>query len=122
MILAIISVSTAKQLLHTIQKYKIKLSSKSRKRLVIIKRDNFQCVCCSRTARFVIIKRFPKSDKISFQIICSLGKKRPIELTIDHAIPKSLGGMNEPTNLQTMCKICNKAKRNYIEEFKNIVV
>jgi 5-methylcytosine-specific restriction endonuclease McrA len=31
-------------------------------------------------------------------------------LTLDHRIPKSRGGSNEDSNLQTMCAACNQAK------------
>lgn len=32
------------------------------------------------------------------------------DLTIDHAIPMSVGGTNGPHNLQTMCRSCNHRK------------
>lgn len=35
-------------------------------------------------------------------------------LTVDHIIPKSLGGTNHPNNLQPMCCLCNWAKGNGI--------
>ena len=31
-------------------------------------------------------------------------------LTLDHVIPHSLGGSNEPTNLLTACETCNKSR------------
>ena len=36
-----------------------------------------------------------------------------IQMTTDHIVPKSLGGTNQRTNLQTMCEICNHSKQNY---------
>ena len=32
------------------------------------------------------------------------------DLTIDHVHPVSLGGLNDPTNLQTLCRSCNSRK------------
>jgi 5-methylcytosine-specific restriction endonuclease McrA len=32
------------------------------------------------------------------------------ELTVDHVIPKALGGTNSRTNLQLLCRECNQAK------------
>jgi hypothetical protein len=32
------------------------------------------------------------------------------DLTIDHIHPVSLGGLNDPTNLQTLCRGCNSRK------------
>lgn len=39
-------------------------------------------------------------------VICGTWK----DLTIDHIVPKSKGGTNDPGNLQTMCRICNSKK------------
>lgn len=33
-------------------------------------------------------------------------------LTLDHVVPKELGGTNEHTNLVTACKSCNCSKRD----------
>lgn len=32
------------------------------------------------------------------------------DLTLDHIIPVAVGGMNDPDNLQTMCRPCNSRK------------
>lgn len=37
-------------------------------------------------------------------------EKAGVSLTIDHVIPKSKGGTNDPTNLQTLCHDCNRIK------------
>jgi len=36
-------------------------------------------------------------------------------MTVDHIIPKSMGGPRRLFNLQTMCHICNEKKANTIE-------
>lgn len=52
----------------------------------ILKRDGFRCVLCGRT---------PKDG---------------ITLHVDHILPVSKGGLTEPSNLRTLCSICNLGK------------
>lgn len=54
----------------------------------IFKRDNYQCVYC--------------------------GSRK--ELTLDHVIPKSRGGLNDWTNLVTSCSKCNVKKADRTPE------
>jgi len=54
----------------------------------VFKRDNFECVYC--------------------------GTKR--ELTLDHVMPSSRGGLHTWTNLVTACKRCNTRKGDYTPE------
>jgi len=54
----------------------------------IFKRDNFECQYC--------------------------GTKR--ELTLDHVVPSSRGGIHHWTNLVTACKRCNAKKGDYTPE------
>lgn len=55
----------------------------------ILKRDGFRCVLCGRSAR-----------------------EHGVELEVDHIIPVSKGGKTEPDNLRTLCKDCNRGKRD----------
>lgn len=57
-------------------------------RFQILKRDNHQCQSCGSTV------------------------KDGAKLEIDHIIPVSKGGTNDPENLQILCKICNIGKSN----------
>jgi 5-methylcytosine-specific restriction endonuclease McrA len=52
----------------------------------IMKRDNFRCVICGRSAQ----------DGVTLQV--------------DHIIPVAKGGQTEPENLRTLCEDCNRGK------------
>ncbi len=54
----------------------------------IFERDNFTCKRCGSRRR----------------------------LAIDHIVPVMRGGMNDPANLQTLCKSCNSAKGARMEQ------
>jgi 5-methylcytosine-specific restriction protein A len=52
--------------------------------------------------RYYILKR----DRYK----CRICRKSGVELEVDHVIPVSLGGRDTLTNLQTLCKVCNRKK------------
>ena len=61
-------------------------------RYKVLKRDNFKCVACGRSA------------------------EDGVKLHIDHKIPFSLGGLTILENLRTLCSECNISKSNkYID-------
>jgi len=68
-----------------------------RLRFEILKRDNFTCQYCGRN---------PKQDKVKLQI--------------DHIIPKSKGGNDNPSNLITACLECNQGKKDIILENRKL--
>jgi 5-methylcytosine-specific restriction endonuclease McrA len=41
-----------------------------------------------------------------------------VKLVVDHKIPRSWGGSNEPENLQPLCEECNAGKRDYFQSFE----
>ena len=61
------------------------------KRLRIYMRDKFRCQYCGE-------------------------KKRVVELTLDHIVPRSRGGENSPVNIATACVTCNNRKSNRTPE------
>ncbi|HYY49042.1 MAG TPA: HNH endonuclease [Thermoplasmata archaeon] len=71
-------------------------------RLQIIRRDRYRCVRCGRSGRFPRRRRgwgepfVPEGPRIGLQV--------------DHIIPLSRGGTNNPANLQTLCKSCHERK------------
>ncbi len=54
----------------------------------VLQRDNWRCVSCGRSADDQVI------------------------LHVDHILPRSKGGLNELSNYQTLCSICNIGKSN----------
>jgi len=58
-------------------------------RLAIYLRDGFTCVYCRR----------------------DLHDADPFDVTLDHLIPRSLGGTHETTNLVTACRSCNSSRQ-----------
>ncbi len=56
----------------------------------IYSRDNYRCVRCNKRSWAGVI------------------------LTIDHIIPRSKGGSNALSNLQTMCNDCNRDKGDHL--------
>jgi len=65
------------------------------KRAAIYERDGWECAYCGRGPR---AKRNPKQAQLI--------------LTLDHLMPRSLGGDNSAANLVTACFSCNSARGN----------
>ena len=57
-------------------------------RFEVLKRDGFRCRLCGAVA------------------------SQNTQLQLDHKIPVSRGGTNDPANLQTLCQACNLGKSN----------
>ena len=55
--------------------------------------------------RFEILKR----DRVCQ--LCGVGRNDAV-LEVDHIVPRSKGGSNDPDNLQVLCARCNRGKSN----------
>jgi hypothetical protein len=73
-------------------------------------RDGFMCRVCGTVARFAALYRYPDKTR-RFRFVPELGADE-LMLTQDHIVPKSLGGPNDMSNLQTLCWRCNQEKGN----------
>ena len=45
-------------------------------------------------------------------VLCGSSSGDGVRLEVDHIIPRTKGGGNEPENLQTLCAPCNRGKSN----------
>lgn len=60
----------------------------------VLKRDNYTCLWCGKEQR------------------------KGVSLQVDHIQPVAMGGSNEMSNLQTLCKECNRMKRTHQINFR----
>ena len=56
---------------------------------------------------YLAIKQARKEE---FDYHCAYCGVKPIHLTIDHVIPRSQEGTNDPSNLLPACRSCNESK------------
>lgn len=85
------------------------------KRYYCYARKGVACVRCGIKGQYFAVE---KQHKSGYHLNLYHLTKDDIEimLTIDHILPRSRGGGNEPSNLQAMCFICNHEKGNLTEE------
>jgi len=67
------------------------------------------------SVRYEIIKRAAGRCEA-----CGVSSKET-QIDVDHIIPRSKGGSNDPSNLQALCRTCNSQKRNHDDtEFRKV--
>ena len=69
------------------------------------------CVCGKEGTHFTLDSGADNPDRKHFNLRADDGTL----MTRDHIIPKSRGGREHISNMQTMCVDCNKAKGNHME-------
>jgi len=86
-------------------------------------KENDTCVCCGRVGTVMGLDLPIGSPRPHFNLYHKDKKGKRTLMTKDHIIPKSRGGKNHISNMQTMCCDCNlkkadKTPEEYAEYFK----
>ena len=69
-----------------------------------------KCVCCGKEGAYFQLDPDRNGDNAETRRHFNLYAEDGTLMTKDHIIPKSKGGMDRVSNMQTMCYPCNKAK------------
>lgn len=100
--------------------FKRKPYLKAHRRLKIFHKKGVYCVACGWKATHVNIsscKLTKYKENIFYKFTDSKQKRF---LTVDHILPKSVGGTNRLENLQPLCNICNNKKGDQLISLKDI--
>ncbi len=81
-------------------------------RYYTFKNNGIVCVGCGLKGEHFRLERHALGGRESFHfnLYANNGNGNEILMTKDHIVPKSKGGKNHITNLQTMCTNCNNRK------------
>lgn len=80
-------------------------------RLHTFKEKGCSCVKCGRQATFFTLERTTATSPWNLELY-GVYDDTEVLFTKDHVQPRSLGGKNHISNMQTMCVECNLAKGN----------
>ena len=80
-------------------------------RYMLFYQKGTKCVCCGKEGTHFKLCGDETSSRRHFNLYADDGTL----ITKDHIIPKSKGGPDRVSNMQTMCVDCNKAKGNSCE-------
>ena len=97
------------------KRYPIDFKEPYNEKTLFIKQKNYTCEVCGQKAEF-IYKRHG-SNGFNYGYVSKDGLDY---LTLDHLIPRCIGGTNAIKNMQVMCQKCNGLKGSSIVE-KDIV-
>lgn len=75
-----------------------------------------RCVKCGIEGKYFVKEKHLKDISFHLNLYAIDENEKEILMTKDHIIPKSKGGTNDISNYQTMCKKCNEAKENRLED------
>lgn len=75
-----------------------------------------KCVVCGIEGRYFAKERHLQDKAYHLNLYAVDDNGTEILMTKDHILPHSKGGADDISNYQTMCKLCNEAKGNKLED------
>ena len=75
-----------------------------------------KCVVCGIEGKYFAKERHLQDKSYHLNLYAVDDNGDEILMTKDHIIPRSKGGIDDISNYQTMCKLCNEAKGNKLED------
>lgn len=75
-----------------------------------------KCVVCGIEGKYFAKERHLQDKSYHLNLYAVDDNGDEILMTKDHIMPHSKGGIDDISNYQTMCKLCNEAKGNKLED------
>ena len=75
-----------------------------------------KCAVCGIEGKYFAKEKFADQSTYHLNLYAVDDNGDEILMTKDHIIPRSKGGIDDISNYQTMCKLCNEAKGNKLED------
>lgn len=74
--------------------------------------NSTKCACCGLEGTFFLLQQLPKEidgGTAHFNMY-ALEDNQMVLMTVDHVLAKNNGGLDNISNMQTMCEVCNQLK------------
>lgn len=75
-----------------------------------------KCAICGIEGKYFAKERHLQDKSYHLNLYAVDDNGEEILMTKDHILPRSKGGIDDISNYQTMCKLCNEAKGNKFED------
>lgn len=85
----------------------------------IFERKGIECAECGEIANRYLVTQNPSTQK-GYVATHGIYTQGLVRMTLDHIIPRVLGGPNAQNNLQPMCQDCNKGKGHTLPSIEKV--